>query len=160
MALLGQTFKRDDLPVGENNFLPLPAGWYTASIVESDVKPTRDGTGQYIKNRFSILGPTGQGRVVFGNLNIRNKSLDAERIALEQLRDLLDAVNIKELKNTDQLVGGTCQIKLSVKTAQNGYEAGNDIKSYKAVEGSGMPIGETIQPGVPEGGEEGPFPWQ
>jgi len=30
MAFLGQTYAASDMPQGNNNYEPLPAGWYTA----------------------------------------------------------------------------------------------------------------------------------
>ena len=38
----------EDLPQG-NNFEPIPSGWYTATITETELKQTKTGTGQYIK---------------------------------------------------------------------------------------------------------------
>jgi hypothetical protein len=70
MAFLGQTFNADDLPQG-NTYEPLPAGWYTATIADAELKTTKDGSGQYIKVRYDITGPTHQGRVVFGNINTK-----------------------------------------------------------------------------------------
>ena len=77
MAFLGQTFNADELPQGNGNYDPLPPGWYTATITAAELKPTKDGSGQYIKVRYDITGPTHQGRVVFGNLNIKNASAKA-----------------------------------------------------------------------------------
>jgi hypothetical protein len=72
MAFLNEEFNVNELPVGNNNFEPLPAGWYSATISQSELKDTKAGNGQYIKLRYDITGPTHQGRVVFGNLNIKN----------------------------------------------------------------------------------------
>jgi hypothetical protein len=74
MASLGQTFDVNELPQGNGgNYDPLPAGWYSATIAGAELKPTKDGSGQYIKVRYDITGPSHQGRVVFGNVNIRKR---------------------------------------------------------------------------------------
>ena len=71
MAQLLETFSVDSLPTPTTgNFEPLPAGWYTAVVNGAEIKNTKAGTGQYIAVRYDITGPTHQGRVVFGNLNI------------------------------------------------------------------------------------------
>lgn len=133
MAFIGQTFDANELPQG--NYDPLPAGWYTATIADAELKPTKDGSGQYIKVRYDITGPTHQGRVVFGNLNIKNASAKAEEIGRQQLGEIMRAIGLAKVTDTDQLIGGSLQIKLEIRQ-QEGYEPSNDVKGYKATSGS------------------------
>ena len=135
MALLEQEITLDELPESGGYDL-LPAGWYTASITETDVKDTKDGRGKYIKVRYDITGPTHQGRVVFGNLNIQNPSSEAERIGRQQFGDLLRAIGITRIRDTDELLGGHVQIKVGIKEDKTGqYEPQNDIRGFKPLEG-------------------------
>lgn len=135
MALLEQEITLDELPESGGYDL-LPAGWYTASITETDVKDTKDGRGKYIKVRYDITGPTHQGRVVFGNLNIQNPSSEAERIGRQQFGDLLRSLGMDRIQDTDQLVGGALQVKVGVRKDKTGqYEDQNDIRGFKALEG-------------------------
>jgi len=139
MANLGFVANVQDLPQGNTgDFSPLPDGWYTATVASAEIKQTKAGTGSYISVRYDITGPTHQGRVVFGNLNISNPNTKAEEIGRQQLGDLMRAIGLDTVQDTDQLIGGQCQIKL-VTRQQEGYEPSNDIKSWKAVEGSRMP---------------------
>lgn len=135
MAFLGQTFNADDLPQG-GTYEPLPPGWYTATITAAELKPTKDGSGQYIKVRYDITGPTHQGRVVFGNINIRNASARAEEIGRQQLGELMRAIGLARITDTDQLIGGSLQIKLDVRAATEQYAAQNEVKGFKAITGS------------------------
>jgi hypothetical protein len=135
MAFLGQTFDAIDLPQG-NTYEPLPAGWYTATIADAELKPTKDGSGQYIKIRYDITGPTHQGRVVFGNLNIKNASAKAEEIGRQQLGELMRAIGLARVTDTDQLIGGVLQIKLDVRAATEQYPAQNEVRGFKAISGS------------------------
>ena len=135
MAFLGQTFNADDLPQG-NTYEPLPAGWYTATIADAELKTTKDGSGQYIKVRYDITGPTHQGRVVFGNLNIKNASAKAEEIGRQQLGEIMRAIGLARVTDTDQLIGGSLSIKLSVREATEQYDAQNEVKGFKAITGS------------------------
>lgn len=139
MAFLEHTINLEDLPesTGDGEFKPLPAGWYSATINKAELKPTKDGTGQYIAIRYDITGPTHQGRVVFGNVNIRNKSEKAEEIGRAQLGDIMRALGLKQVSDTDQLVGGSLQIKLDVKTDEQ-YGTRNEVKGFKA-SGDSMP---------------------
>lgn len=137
MAFLGQTFDANDLPQGDGgNYDPLPAGWYTANITAAELKPTKDGSGQYIKVRYDITGPTHQGRVVFGNLNIKNASARAEEIGRTELGNLMRAIGLAKVTDTDQLIGGSLQIKLGVRAATEQYDAQNEVKAFKAITGS------------------------
>lgn len=136
MAFLNETFSVDQLPQGNGgNFSPLPDGWYTATITGAELKTTQAGTGQYIAVRYDITGPTHQGRVVFGNLNIRNPNPKAEEIGRTQLGELMRAIGLASVQDTDQLLGGQLQIKLSIRK-QEGYEPSNDVKGFKALTGA------------------------
>ena len=137
MAQFGESFIADELPQGGGEFAPLPDGWYTAVINKADLKPTKDGSGKYIAVRYDIIAPTHQGRIVFGNINIKNKSTTAEEIGRQQLGSLMRAIGLARVDDTDQLIGATLQIKLATRT-QEGYEPNNDIKAFKAVEGAAM----------------------
>ena len=153
MAFLNEEFDIAELPQGKGNFDPLPAGWYNATISQADLTTTKAGNGQYIKIRYDITGPTHQGRVVFGNLNIKNPNVTAEDIGRQQLGDLMRAIGLARVKNTDQLIGGNLQIKLSIR-ADEGYEPSNDVKGYKSV-GSGT---MAPQPAESKTGKSSP-PW-
>ena len=137
MAFLGQTFDANDLPQGNGGtYDPLPPGWYTATITAAELKPTKDGSGQYIKVRYDITGPTHQGRVVFGNLNIKNASAKAEEIGRMALGSLMRAIGLASVTDTDQLIGGSLSIKLDVRPATDQYPAQNEVRGYKAITGS------------------------
>lgn len=139
MAFLGQTFDANELPQGTGgNFEPLLAGWYTATITQAELKATKANNGQYIKLRYDITGPTHQGRVVFGNLNIKNASLKAEEIGRQQLGELMRAIGLAKVTDTDQLIGGQLSIKLEIKQDAQ-YGASNEVKGYKSLSGSVVP---------------------
>ncbi len=140
MAFLDTPISAADLPVGQTgSFEPLPAGDYQATVESADINATKDGTGQYIKLKLKVNGPTHAGRTVFSNLNIRNKSPKAEEIGRQQLGDLMRAIGLPTLADTDQLVGGNLVVKLAIKPADGQYEAGNEVKAYKALQGSVAP---------------------
>jgi hypothetical protein len=143
MAFLNEEFNVNELPQGNGNFEPLPAGWYTATISQSELKATKAGNGQYIKLRYDITGPTHQGRVVFGNLNIKNPNPKAEEIGRQQLGDIMRAIGLAKVTDTDQLIGGQIAIKLEVKQDEQ-YGASNEVKGFKSVSGSVAPAAASI----------------
>jgi hypothetical protein len=143
MAFLNEEFNVNELPQGNGNFEPLPAGWYTATISQSELKATKAGNGQYIKLRYDITGPSHQGRVVFGNLNIKNANPKAEEIGRQQLGDIMRAIGLAKVTDTDQLIGGQIAIKLEVKQDEQ-YGASNEVKGFKSVSGSVAPATASI----------------
>lgn len=139
MAFLGETFNVGDAPDIQNEFLPIPAGWYTATISAAELRDTKAGTGNYISIRFDVTGPAHEGRVVFTNLNLKNPNPKAEEIGRAQLDSLMRAIGLSSVEDTDQLIGGTCSIKCSIRLSEEWGDS-NEIKAYKAIDGSTPPM--------------------
>ena len=156
MSFLGETFNAADLPQGTGSFDPIPAGTYTASITQANLKDTKDGTGKMIAIRYDITGPSHQGRVIFSNINIRNKSPKAEEIGRQQLGDIMRAIGLASLQDTDQLIGGQLQIKVDIEKKE-GYEARNQVKGFKALSGSPAPAPAAAPAPAPAAGAAPPW---
>lgn len=134
---LSETFDASTLPQGNSGtYDPLPPGWYTATITQADLRPTKDMTGEYIRVRYDITGPTHQGRVVFGNLNIKNASAKAEEIGRQQLGEVMRAIGVPRVTDTDQLIGGVLSIKLDIRPATEKYDAQNEVRGFRTLTGS------------------------
>lgn len=145
MAKLGIELVTADLPEG-GAFDPVPAGWYNATITEADLKTTKAGDGHYIALRFDITGPAYQGRVIWGNLNIHNPNATAEEIGRRDLGNIARAIGLEKISDTDQLVGGNLQIKLTIKKDDQ-YGDKNEVRGYKAIDGAApMPTFTTPTP--------------
>lgn len=138
MASLSQSYDVSDLPKGTSNFKALPAGWYSATITGAEIKSTKAGTGEYIAVKYSVTGPTHQGRIIFANLNIKNPSPKAEEIGRQQLGEIMRAIGLARVDDTDQLIGKSLSIKLEVKLSEQ-HGDGNEVKGFKAVAGGSMP---------------------
>jgi len=160
MAFLPEAFDVNELPQSTTgNFEPLPAGWYTVTITQSELKPNKAGTGQYIKLRYDVTGPTHQGRVVFGNLNIKNPNQKAEEIGRQQLGDIMRAIGLAKVTDTDQLIGGNLSIKLDVKNDEK-YGDSNEVKGFKSVSGSAAPVAASMpSAGAPAASAKAAPPW-
>ena len=154
MALLDTPFVADP-NAGHSDYSPLPAGWYKVRITEADIKETKAGTGNYIKVRYDVLDGTHAGRVVFGNLNLRNPNPKAEEIGRQQLSRLMLAMGLTQVTDTDQLIGGELSIKLAIQKSDQ-YGDSNDVKDWKAL--SNQPVAAaagSTPPPPPSGG----LPW-
>lgn len=152
-----------DLPESQG-FEPLPEGWYTATIEKAELKATQGG-GKMIAVNYKITGPTHAGRTInFQNLNIKNSNPTAETIGQQQLREIMSAIGLIKIEDTDQLVGNSLQIKLKITPAgtyvkdgvTKSKDAGNEVKGFKAIEGGAPPMPTQSPPatGAPKA------PWQ
>lgn len=153
MAFLGQQFNTDELPEGRG-FEPLPPGWYDAEIIKAEVKPTKAGDGTRLNVQYKITGsPDGKyiGRVVFGAMNIElSRSPKAEEIGRQQLGDLLKAIGIPAIEDSDELVGYAVRIRLKIRE-QEGFEPSNEPSGWK-------PVGDA--PAAPQRPAQRPVPSQ
>lgn len=148
MALLNQTFDINQLPQNTSSFDPLPQGWYSGVITGAELKNTKNGTGQYIAIKYQVTAPTHQGRVVFGNINIKNANPKAEEIGRQQLGEIMRAIGLARVQDTDQLIGGNLQIKLAIRESE-GYEPQNEFKGFKAIEGSAPQVASSPPASTP-----------
>jgi len=139
MAFLGETFSTDDLPQSERSYDLLPDGWYNVTITKAELGTTKAGNGQKIDMRYDITGPTNQGRVIFGALNIRNPSQKAEEIGRQQLGEIMRAVGLAKVQDTDELIGKSLAVKVKTRAAENGYEARNEVAGFRAIAGGMAP---------------------
>lgn len=128
MASLGDLNLKD---VKANDFQVIEPGEYPAVITKSEMKPTKDGSGQRLNLTLQILSGKYQNRTLFDGLNVKNKSQQAEQIGRSQLKAVCVAVNVPDPKVSEELHNKPLMIKVAVGKDQNGNPR-NEIKGYKA----------------------------
>ena len=133
MALLNQNITSALQNAQPENYDLLPPGTYSLQAEKAELMDTKDGFGQYIKVQFNVLGPEYAGRKVFCNFNIRNRSAEAERIGVSQLKAFILAGGVQEpLVDTDQLLGAMVSGKVSIQKSKDAqYEDQNRVGSFK-----------------------------
>jgi len=156
MANLGNFNAAEVEPQG--SFDPIPAGWYTAMIVDSEMKPTKNGTGEYLQLRLDVIDGDHQGRVLFDRLNLNNQNQTAVEIAQRQLSAICRAVGIMQPQDSSDLHDKPLRIKVTIRPAGNGYEASNEVKAYEPAQG-GSAHGGSAPASAPMS-EPGKKPWQ
>lgn len=130
MALLPKVFAPEDAE--DAVFSTLPAGWYEAELVKSELKTTKDGAGKYLAFKFKVINGKHDGRFVFTNINIVNKNDIAVRIAQSDLKAICTAIDFTgELEDTIDLHDQPMLIKVSVKPETSQWPEKNEIKGYK-----------------------------
>jgi len=113
---------------------PIPAGWYKAVITESLEKPTKAQTGSYLQMTLEIIEGDHAGRKAFERLNLNNPNQQAVEIAQRSLSSICRAVGIMTPRSSQDLHDKPMMVKIKVTPPRDGYEAGNDISEYAAVE--------------------------
>lgn len=139
------------------SFDPIPAGVYIAQVIESDVKPTKSGTGEYLQLTLEILDGQFKGRRCWDRINIRNQSAEAETIGQKQLSQLCHAIGVLQVQDSAQLHAKPMRVKVTVRKDPN-FGDSNEIKGYEAVAGAAAPAAAaTAAPAKPAGVTP---PWQ
>lgn len=156
MAFLGETFVVAELPEAATYEL-IPAGWYQATVATCELKPTRDGSGKIISMKLDILGPTHQGRCIYHNLNLINKSEVAQEIGRRELGIIATANGLASVADSDELIGATLKIKVGTEPATEQYQAKSVIKSLATMDagpelGLVGVAGGALKPAAPFGG--------
>ena len=69
------------------DFEPIPAGKYVAVITESEMRPTKAGTGHYLQLTFQVIEGEHKNRLQWARLNLDNPnpklSVDVHRVRVE-----------------------------------------------------------------------------
>lgn len=134
MAILDSDFlAKYEQMAAAGGYDPVPPGEYTLQVTSAGTKATKDGSGLMVNVEFSIVGPSYQGRKIFERFNIRNRSAEAERIGISQLKGLAIAGGLQSgLRDTDELIGLTVLGQVAIEKDKSGrYDDQNKIKKYK-----------------------------
>jgi hypothetical protein len=94
------------------SFEPLPRGSYNAIIIDSDIKSTKAGTGEYIV--IQVVDGINAGRRLWERLNVSNQNKTAEDIAKAALAELCSAVGVTKLTDTEQLHDRPFQVHVDI----------------------------------------------
>lgn len=117
----------------------LPAGKYLCMAIASELKPTKNGSGEYLQITFEVIDGMGKSRKIWDRLNIRNQNKQAEEIAQRQLSALCHAVGVIQLNDSEQLHNLPVVLDLGVEEGRDGYSPQNRVKGYSAANGGAAP---------------------
>ena len=113
-----------------DSFEPIPAGKYLAVITESEMKPTKSGSGHYLELKFQIIEGEFKGRPLWSRLNLDNPNAQAVRIARGELSAICRAVGVMQPKDSVELHNLPLSIKVTCKKRDDNGEITNEIKGY------------------------------
>ena len=127
MARLGETF--DATTVEPNKPLEaLPPGRYVVQIVNSEMRPTKDGMGQLLWLELDVLEGEYAGRKLFDRLNLINNNPTTVEIAQRTLSAICHAVGKMQVDDSEQLHLIPLIADVKVQPPKNGYDAQNTLR--------------------------------
>ncbi len=125
----------------QSNYEPLPAGDYLCVIEDSEMKPTKAGTGAYLQLTLRVADGIHEGRRIWERLNLKNPNSTAVEIAQKTLSSICHAVG--KLQVADSIELHDLPLVLSLKLKHDGqYGLQNEIAAYK-------PTGNGAAPAAP-----------
>lgn len=112
-------------------FEAIPAGKYQAVIVDSDMKPNKAGTGEYLQLEFEIIEGEYRNRKVWTRLNLNNPNPDAVRMARADLSAICHAVGVIQPGDSADLHNLPLTITVKCRKTPDG-DIVNEIKGFAA----------------------------
>lgn len=103
-------------------------------IEEADKKPTKAGDGSYLGLKIKIEGGVHDGRIIFVNLNLWNKSDQAVTIAKAEWKAIqLATVGHANVKNSEEIRFKPFEGEIDVRKNRSTDKMENYIKKYEAI---------------------------
>ena len=134
-------------------FEPIPAGKYLAVITESEMKPTKAGTGSYLQLTFQVIEGEYQNRVLWARLNLDNPNATAVEIARAELSAICRAVGVLAPKDSQELHNLPLELHVRCKKRSDTGEISNEIKGFAKK-------GTPPQPSATSSGVASTPPWK
>ena len=119
---------------------PIPSGKYVAVITESEMKPTKSGTGNYLQLTFQIVEGEYANRLLWVRLNLDNPNATAVEIARRELSSICRSVGVLVPTDSADLHNSPCLIHVRVKRRSDTGELQNEIKGYSKKDAVAQPI--------------------
>lgn len=128
MAKFG--FDSSEVDVNEGpSYELVPEGEYTLKAIDAEEKETSTG-GEMIVGKFEIVGGKHDGRWIWMNFNIKNRSEAAQRIGRQQLVAWATACGKPDADDTDKLLDKRFNAIVGIQKGTGGYKDSNTIKQF------------------------------
>ena len=105
----------------------LPAGKYRAQIVESEMRVTKNGMGQFLWLMLDLLEGEYKGRKIFDQLNLVNPSPTTVEIAQRTLSAICHATGKMHVSDSEELHLIPMTVQVKIRPPKNGYGESNAV---------------------------------
>ena len=154
MANLGATFDATTVVPAARVEL-FHVGKYVVQIVGSEMRPTKDGGGQYLWLELDVLEGPLAGRKLFDRLNLVNASAQTVEIAQRTLSAICHATGRLQVQDSADLHLIPMVADITIKPPKNGYGESNAI-AYLPPEKGAASAARTSKPASDPAGSSAP----
>jgi len=109
---------------------PIPAGKYLVAITSTEMKPTRNGAGQYLECEYQVLDGQHKGRRVWSRHTLHHPSEQTVQIARGELSAICRAVGVMTPRDSAELHNLPLVITVRVKNREDNGEPTNEVSSW------------------------------
>ena len=106
----------------------LPAGKYVAQIIESEMRVTSNGMGQFLWLMLDILDGPLQGRKAYDQLNLINPNPTTVEMAQRTLSAICHATGQLHVSDSEDLHFKPMTIRVSIRKPKDGGQERNQIR--------------------------------
>jgi len=122
-------------------FDPIPAGKYLAIITNSEMKPTKAGTGEYLELEFEVIEGSHKGRKLWDRLTLKHPNSLTVQIAKGTLSSICRAVGVMKPNDSVELHNLPLEVSVGCKKREDNGDITNVIKAYSKREaGAARPV--------------------
>lgn len=114
----------------------IPAGKYIAMVVQSEMRATKSGDGQYLWLELDIIDGACSGRKVWDRLNLVNGNQQAVDIAKRALSALAHACGKAFVRDSAELHNIPVQVTVRVRPGKDGCDPSNEVRGYAPLNGA------------------------
>jgi hypothetical protein len=111
-------------------FDPIPAGKYVAAITASEMKPTKNGIGQYLQLEYTVLDGPSKGRKVWSRHNLVHPNAQTVQIARGELSAICRAVGVLTPNDSSEMHTLPMTITVKLKKRADNDELSNEISGW------------------------------
>ena len=115
-----------------DGFEIIPAGEYTASIVSSGVKASKNGQGSYLELVWEVLEGEHQGDRVWHRIMIDHPSEKCVAFGKRKLSSVCHALGVLKLSDASELHSIPTTINVTVKE-EKGYDPTNEVTGFPSL---------------------------
>ena len=119
----------------QQEFTALPEGQYVVIATASEMKPTKNGLGEFLQFTFEVLDGPMKGRKVWARLNLKNPNATAVDIAQRELGSICRAVGVIKPNDSAELHNKPLLVTVKVEIDDRRRES-NSITKYESVNGA------------------------
>ncbi len=142
----------------DSGFVPIPPDRYVAIVTSTEMRPIRNGSGEFLLVELQILEGPCKGRRVWDRLTLKHQNSQTVEIARSQLSALCRAVGVLKPADSSQLHDIPLQITVAIRERSDTGEPANVVRRYAAIERTAPPAPPAPAPRAPaRNGQKAPW---